>query len=840
MESNINLYSIGTSDSEAKKVWNDDPIFVLRMAEINQKTIEKALGTRDVHGNAINDSDQMRQFKIVMGVGYFPIIGDLVVPAGSGTLSGQGSFVRRKAVGGELTSVIKHTTALCPIGSMPDDFDPSNTNGLLTQCGSSKIQDFSISGCLKNKGDGGSGLIIGHTPPLSSPTSAPATSQEYWARRSNTQITQKRFVEPQVFSSNVDRGNEAGRASHRNDLSHTSNEITGNMVVRVPDAVSFCCSTDVFRDDTVDIPLVRWVRAFDADGVELLRYCNAGEGIVKGKRIPSSIDDAGRLTTSRPTEDDINGVKVGNRNPRAYHEASDSDILIFIPEGVPEGVESIEVSFYNLQEFETLRTEMTPYLSGKYYAAARASLNDYSSIVVDGMPWNGFVGVDGAYNTHRDLVARNCGLDAWYFPGGYEDYMHNTFGSCAGVNCGGWGVYLSEPTQCSQNAKDRGKWPNSDGFLEVHTKYTYTAATNDLGNFDTYGNRGGAYYFGAAANSIQAGALEHHFDSHNLDPFLSARLDLADWNPARWAACVVFAANATANRVRMISTPTDARRVLFCRTRIKEQSPAETNLNSNVYSALSANHYSHPRPDSYGSLIEVRPPSVAQLHIAPYSEHEGAGGHVDSVGGGVAELQGLFSGFNEVTFRPWLYDRTPAENHATSAWRVGFTAKNKNRPGAAKEVALTGDLIGIENEGLINHLHYLSFTRLFSGSERATVIEPGRAIVVSKIVSFFDGITSLEEYTNDSVFNSFDFKHLHVMATYVQDEISDPEAPTLPDDVVMMPARVRLYEHDSPKADGTPRRVRVMLPLFNMGDEPINLSGQTHTFNFRFEIGREH
>ena len=125
---------------------------------------------------------------------------------------------------------------------------------------------------------------------------------------------------------------------------------------------------------------------------------------------------------------------------------------------------------------------------------------------------------------------------------------------------------------------------------------------------------------------------------------------------------------------------------------------------------------------------------MAQLHLTPYAEHEGAGGHVDSASVGVAELQGIFSAFNEVTFRPWLYERTPKALHESAKWHVGFTAKNKNRPGAAAEVALTGDLIGIENEGLIEHLHYLSLTRLFTGSERATVIQPGKTLMVSHIV----------------------------------------------------------------------------------------------------------
>lgn len=838
MESNINLYSIGNTDTEARAVWVEDPFFVYRMAESNQKALEEALGTRDTRGRVVADADQMRRFEVVMGAGYFPIIGDLVIPAGSGTFAGQGSFVRRKSIGSDKTAVTQHTTALCPIGSLPAAAAPSNTNGVLTQCGSSKVQDYSVSGCLKNKGDGGNGHIFGHSPPIAAPTTAPTTSQEYWARRRNNLITQKRFVEPKVWTTAAEYGGEAGTAVLRTDITF-GNTDEGLMYAVVPGAATYFCPEDVFRDDTVDIPFVRWLRAFDADGVEMLRYCNAGEAIVNGRKRPASIDDSGRLTTGRPTSHDLAAVEDKKGTPRVYHEVIDGDVFVFAPEPLPQGIASVEVSFYHLQEFETLLTEMTPYLSGKYYAAARASLNDYSSIVVDGMPWNGFVGIDGAYNTHRDLIARNCGLDAWYFPGGYEDYMHNKFDSCAGVNCGGWGVYISEPLKCSQNQRDGGRWPNAGGVLDVHTKFTYTASTNALGNFDTYGNRGGAYFFGAAGVTVSTGSAEAHFDAHNADPFRSSRRGLADWNPARWAACVAFAANSAANWVRMVSTPTDTRRVLFCRTRIDEQTPAETHADSNVYGALSTNHYSHPRPDAIGSLIDVRPPSVAQLHLSPYGEHERAGGEMDSVGAGVADLQGIFSAFNEVTFRPFLYDRTPKESHESAKWRVGFTANNKNRPGAAAEVALTGDLIGIEGEGLIEHLHYLSVTRLFSGSERATVIPPSKTLMVSHIVSFFDGITSLEEYTDDSVFDSFDFKHLHVTATYVQDEVNDADDTGLHEDVVVMPARARLYEHNTPKAEGSPRRVRVMLPLFNAGAEPVSLAGQTHTFNFKFEIGRD-
>ena len=827
MESNINLYSIGLTEEEAISAWRDDPYFVARMAEANQIELEKKLGTRNARGEKISDKDQMRQFSVIMGCGYFPIVGDLIIPPGSGLFVGQGSFVRRKSVARNLKGITQHTTALCPIGGIEGAI--SNTNGVLTQCGSSKIQDFSISGCLKNIGDGGNGLIFGHTPPLEGGTTAPPTSQEYWAHKKNTVITQQRFVEPKVWTTNPALGNETGLAETRNDLvfGDFDNE---SSFLKVPGGGSFCCPQDVFLDETVDIPLLRWVRAFDEYGKEIIRYCNAGESIVKGKRSQVGLNSEDRMTTGRPADEGEH---------RAYHLISDNDAMIIIPEPLPENTASVEVSFYNLQEFNTLQTEMTPYLSGSYYAMARASLNDYSGIVVDEMPWNGFVAVDGAYNTHRDLIARNCGLDGWYFPGGYEDYMHNQYLSCAAVNNEGWGCFINEPIKCSRSALDKGKWPNELGELETHVKYTYTAATNDYGNFDCYGNRGGAYYFGAFANTMTTGSTEAHFDCHNFDPFLSSKKERADWNPARWVACVVFAAVATANQIRMVSTPTDSRRVLFCRSRIKEETPAPTNPNSNHYGALSANHYRHPRPDSYGSLIDVRSPSAAHWHLSPYEEHERDGGEMHGKGSGVGELQAAFSGFNEVTFRPWTYDRTPKEAHEDSTWNVKFSARNDKLPGTAKEVVLAADAIGVEGEGAINHLHHLSFKKTFTGSEKATIIHPGQTLNVKKIISFIDGISSLPLYEDDSRFESFDFKHLTVTSTYIHDEISDPDAPPLPDSAVLMPARAKLYQHNTSAIEGNPKRMQVILPLFNGGSEPILLDGQTHTFSLKIEIGRE-
>ncbi|EOD78920.1 hypothetical protein D515_02427 [Grimontia indica] len=794
-ELTIELESVGLTPQAAKARWQRDREGVIAMAQRNQVKLEMAMRLRDINGNLVPPSDERYDFHVVMGKGYFPIVGNLLIPTGSGTFRGQGSYVRRKALSGALRDVTTHPTALCPIGG-------SNNDGIYTQCGSSRIFDFAVSGCLKDPGDGGNGIMIGHTPPQPSiAASSQPNSPKYWAGQPN-RLPQKRFGLPQVWEGITD---------------FTLNNGEGDTEIIVPARGTYTDSKEVLLDDTIDVPLVRWVRAYDANGKEIVRIANIGKKL-DGKYVGIKASD--KQTTSKPHEEG---------ETRVYHKPIkrlDTTTTVVVPGGLPSNTKTVEVSFYNLEPHYTLLSQMTPYLPGNYSTTARASYNEFMNIVVDAMPWNGFVGIDGAYNTHVNLMARENGLDGWYFPGGYEDYMHNSFIGCAAVNNDGWGIYMSDPTLGSRNPTDENRWPTPDGQLEVHRKWTYIASSNDLGNFDCYGNKGGALYMGASSNSMQTGSAEHHFDSNNYDPFNTTQYgDRADRNPLRWTSLIVFTADARQNELVITSTPTDSRRVTYCKARLFWETPRSNNPDSNIYSGLSGNHYTHPRSDDLGSLVNVRPPSIAHLHITPYDEHERAAGDLQAEKGGAVELQGLFSATRTVLFRPWIYEISPPKNHLPHGWKVVFSAKDKKLPGAGKDVSLSADSIGIAGQHKLDTLYFGTYVHNFKGVS----IEPGKVFTISTDIPFLS-----------EDFDDIDMNLLSVSANYLVDEIkktSGTPAPKLPTSLLVMPARIRLWKN----AAGA-KKFYVEIPLLNTDDEAVSFPDTTdrkHYFKIKVETATE-
>ncbi|MDD1780215.1 hypothetical protein LRP49_03280 [Enterovibrio sp. ZSDZ35] len=793
-EITLDLESIGESPEQAKAKWRNDRASVVAMAERNQIKLEQALRLRDAAGDLVPPTKERYDFHVVIGKGYFPIVGNLLIPVGAGTFRGQGCYVRRKSLPSAFKGVTTHPTALCPIGG-------SDNNGILTQCGSSRVFDFAISGCLKDEGDGGNGMILGHTPPEPDTVgNAKPNVAQYWAGQPN-RMPQKRFGEPQIWTSLT---------------SFNLKNSQGQTEITVPAKGTYSAPKDVLLDDTVDIPLVRWVRAFDANGKEVARYANSGKKL-DGKLVGINADD--RQTTGRPRK---------NGETRVYNlpiSETDKTTTVIVPLGLPVTTKTVDVSFYNLVTHHSLLSQMTPYLTENFYTNARASYNEFLNIVVEEMPWNGFVGIDGAYNTHIDLMARENGLDGWYFPGGYEDYMHNSFIGCAAVNNEGWGLYLSQPTLASRSGADNNQWPNAEGELVVHRKWTYIASSNDLGNFDGYGNRGGSLYMGASSNSMQTGSMEHHFDSHNIDPFgTSSTAPRADWNPMRWTSLVVFTADSRQNDIVITSTPTDSRRVTYCKARLEHESPSPSNPDSNIYSGLSGNHYCHPRPDTFGSLIDVRPPSIAHLHLTPYDEHERAGGDMQAKPGGPGELQGLFSGIRKVLFRPWVYEITPIKNHLPHGWNVVFSAKDKNLPGAGKDVTLSADALGLAGQHALTTLHFGSHPYNFKGF----TIEAGQVKTL-----LFDIATLSEDFDN------IDMNLLSVGVNYLFDELKKTPgspSPKLPASLLLMPARVRLWKN----AAGT-KKFYVELPVFNTDSKSLSYpstANQFHYFKIKVETAK--
>ncbi len=793
-DTTLDLVSIGESSEQARARWVADRESVKLIAKDNQRKLEQALGLRDDLGNLVPDADLSLAFNVVMGKGYFPILGDLVIPVGAGFFRGQGSYVRRKSLSAELRGVAKHPTALCPIGG-------TDNNGVLTQCGSTLVADFAVSGCLKDPGDGGNGMIIGHTPPQPSiaASSRPNTTQ-FWAGQPN-KLPQKRFTYPLVWP----------------DLtSFKLNNGAGDTEIIVPARGAYTSSKEVLLDDKVDVPLVRWVRAFAANGTEIARYANVGSKL-GGGAVGINADD--RQTTGNPK-------KTGET--RVYNKPigkNDTTTTVVVPGGLPAKTVTVEVSFYNWVTHYSLVSQMTPYLPENYYTSARASYNEFMNIVVERMPWNGFVGIDGAYNSLTNLMARENGLDGWFFPGGYEDYMHNAFVSCAAVNNGGWSLYASEPVLGSRNVNDSNGWPNAAGVLKVHRKVTYTASSNDFGNFDTYGSRGGAMYIGSSSNSMQTGSMEDHFDANNVDPFGSSPLkEESDWNPIRWGSIVVFAADARQNDIVITSTPTDSRRVTYCKARLVQETPDPNYADSNLYSAISSNHYCHPRPDSYGSLVEVRPPSIAHLHLTPYDENERSAGDVQGLPGGVAELQGLFSGLRSYLFRPWVYGITPISKQLPFGWKVTYSAKHSKLPGAGKEVSLSADALGIAGQYRMNNLYYGTIVQNLKGR----TIPAGGIYTISSMVNFFT--------TRD--FDEIDMNMLSVSVNYLYDEIDKTAgnpAMKLPTTLLIMPARIRLWKNAAGDA-----KFQVEIPMLNTSDKDLVYSdGENlmHYFKIKIETG---
>lgn len=354
---------------------------------------------------------------------------------------------------------------------------------------------------------------------------------------------------------------------------------------------------------------------------------------------------------------------------------------------------------------------MMPYLSGAYSQSARAQGNEFKNIMVHDMPWNGWMLVDGIFNTHDSITTRYCGLDGWHAPSGYEDYMHSTFRACTAINNKGWGLYLRETEDCSRSSLDSRKWPNSDGKFETHRKWTYWAANLDFTNFDLYGNRGGAYYFGSASININAGAMEYHFDAHNVDPFgTSSRKELADWNPVRWIGCVIFGPMALQNTITVSGSPTDARRNTFCVWRNPNETPAPTNADSNIMRAIDRNYYTHPRTDAYGSLVETHTKAISRIAFTQNSERNDAAGDNGNDGGdGILELHGAWSNRDTFLFQPHLYSVSPKSNFEDDQMHVVFSAKDPDIDNAAKQgsVTLSADQVGIAGQN--------NFTALYKG-----------------------------------------------------------------------------------------------------------------------------
>lgn len=741
------LESIGQTEEEAVLAYELDPAGVKAIAERNQLLIEQALGLRDENGLEIPPKSRVSFFNAVFGRGYFPIIGDILLPVGSGTFMGQGCYVRRKFLDPVLDSISVHPTCFMPIGD-------GDENGILIQSGSSGIGQFTISGKLKPEGSGGNGIIYGHTPPepgRAEPTTPP-TNDRYWAARPN-ELPQKRFTKPLMFEELTDFVLDNG---------------FGHSEITVPAKGGFSRSDEVVPDETVDIPLIRWVRAYAADGTEIQRWCNAG-------RIVENSADAGlvgifakrRMTTSNPIVD-------GNYMPtaeeeRIYHKPiadDDTTTTVVVPGGLPAGTTKVEVSMYNYETFYTMRSQMTPYLNGHNYAYARCSYNNLGRILVENMPWNGVVLVDGAYNTFDLIMSRNNGLDGWYSPAGYEDFMHNEFSSCAAVNNGGWGLYVNEAQFASHNAVDNGLWPSPEGELVLHRKYTYIAAMCDFGNFDTYGNRGGAIWMGGHSNVIGGGGMEHHFDTHNIDPFgTSAKKDTADWNPCRWSSVFVLSPKSYGNDLDIATTVTDARRVTFCKYRYTAETPAPTNPDSNLYSAMSSNHVSLPRQDAFGSLMETRSKTFHLLHLGGWTEHEYAGGDMQSPSASnVGEWQGMMSAAREYLFRPWFYEKTPAANQEGLEWYFRFSSKHSVAPSPAGDVNLVADRIGLTDQYVMTHLFY----------ESKAINMKGKTIPANGALKAFVSLTNFPRAAESAA--EMDWENVSITMNYIKHEtaLTDP------------------------------------------------------------------
>ena len=752
---------------DALKAYTDDKVTIKAMAARNQLKIEKAIGIVDDQGNRVSDDNLPQTFNVELPVGYFPIEGDIDLPPCTGAFLGQGAIRRKKALSFNgrpvFNSILEHPTCLLPVGG-------SDKGGIRTQCGSTRIGGFAIHGGMKETGDGGHGIIEGFTPPI--PAYAAASTEAGKAPSKFNPFTQNNFGKPFVYS----------------DITAFADQVDGSTEITVPAKGTYTDAYPIVNDDTVDIPLVRWVRAFDGSGTEIARYANIGQKLGGGI---VGINDKNRQCTSKPKS-------AGET--RVYHKPikdGDTTTTVVVPQGLPAATAKVEVSLYNLVRNETYKMLMMPFISGAFAVAARAQGNIFENILIDSMPWNGMMLVDGAYNQHTCITARNNGLDGFHAPAGYEDFMHNTFDSCAAVNNYGWGLKVREPFKGSTSTRDSNKWPTADGKFLVHRKVTYSASLNDFSNFDTYGNRGGALYMGADSNVITCGGMEHHFDSNNISPFGdSAKKDLGDWNPLRWAGCVVFAAQCRQNSIRVTGTPTDSRRVLMAKWRNTLQTAAPTNPDSNIYVACAANHYTHPRSDQYGSLVDLRPPSFSTLFFTQYAENERTGGEIYNNGGtGIMELMATWAKKDTLVFQPYLYPISPVKNFEDETMDVVFSVQDKNNPVAKKgSVGVSADRIGIVNQTDMTDMFVNSAYWVQSGAKKD--IPAGGRVKVSVVLS----PTSMR---SRATIGNLDLTYMTAHVNYIDDlndrkseggRISNTPVPTY---IVIENPTIRRYKNSS-------------------------------------------
>lgn len=823
-EVTVFLESIGSNNTEARQRWLLDREGVMEIAARNQAKLEQALGTRNEVGEWVYNYSSVCHFNVVFGYGYFPILGHLIIPVGSGKFKGQGSYIRRKAVG-VMPSIEEFASCLLPVGG-------SDKDAVLTQCGSTQVENFAIAGLLKDEEDGGNGLVIGHSPPIPenvSPTT-PKSSQTYWAGQP-CPFPQKRFYTPHVWSDMT---------------SFTMDNGNGDSEIIVPHRGEYNTPEEVLEDLTIDIPLVRWVRAFDGSGNEIFRKANLST---------PGVDSTGKKlsTTGRPFTKWSSDT--GRRYPVAteskiYHKPigeNDTTTTVVVPGGLPADTVTVEVSFYNLKSFPSMQTQMTPYLEGKYYGYARGSYNTFKNIVCSHNKWNGFMLIDGAYNTFELCMGRYNGLDGWFLPGGYEDLMHLSFRSCGAVNNLGWGLYVGGVYRGSHNSLDRNKWPDADGNLDVHRKITYVANVNDFGNFDTYGNHGGAIHMGGKSCQMNAAGMEHHYDSNNINPFgTSSQKHMGDWNPLRWAALFVLTAKSNGNVFNVQTTGTDGRRVLFCKYDYPYQTSHPSNPDHQVWDALATNNITVPRQNVYAGNVEARTRSIHLLHLSGWNEQGRIGGDFQSSPqADNRELQGLFSGSTEYLFRPWKYSVTPASTAMADKWMVRFSVKSDRCPGLGQYVGLAADRIGINNQFVTTRVNFANLTAVIGKSNTDntdTIVQPGQAYMLH-----FDDFDNVR----DGKFKDIELENINCSLSLIEvdptaDDLKwrgDPVDHTyygkLPEGI-MMGNPVIKFSKSTNAAGRVFERIGATLYLQNVTAAPIQLADPFAPvylrFNLKFEV----
>lgn len=797
------LIAIGDTFQEAMTFGRDNPDELQNIAQANQIAIEVALGTRQPDGTKVDDSQLPHTFNVELPVGYYPIIGDLDLPPCVGRFYGLGSMLRRKGIhidGSQaLRSIVEYGTCLFVVGA-------NDESGIRTQCCSSRIGYFTLHGGLKPAGSGGHGLIEGHTPPIQEASAAASLTNQ--AAALSNPYTQNRFGEPVVHAG----------------LTSFITAANGDTEITIP-VGSYNDQYLIVDDDSIDIPLVRYVRAYDAEGTEIARLAMSGSKLGGGNRFRFEDGEC----TSRPARDSEGNVLATEQ--RVYHKPFDpqldTETIVVVPQGLPPETVTVDVSLYNLVYHHTYQMLMYPFLNGKFSVIARQHANHFESITVTDMPWNGWLLVDGFCNRHVAIVCRNNKLDGFHAPAGYEDCMHNTFDACASINNDGWGVYLREPFKTSHGSDNA--WPDANGNFIVHRKRTYTASLNDLGNFDTYGNRGGAFYFGADSNHLVTGSAEHHFDSHHIDIF-GTRDDRhrGDWNPLRWAGYVVFAALSRQNVINMNSTPTDTRRVLFCRWRNHLQTPANNNPDSNIFAAEYCNHYIHPRPDDLGPLVNLLAPSYSSLMFTQYWENDRlTDGNVNKGGSGFIDLLASWSKFNTLLFSPHLYSASPKANFEDSQLNVVFSSQDALTEVAKKgRVTLSADQLGIAGQYATDNM--------YMGTVYWNATNDMIAAGESKVVA-----ASITENGSGFDIENLDLSRPSLSVCYIEDaqtKVSnggvDYDQP-LPDTLIIQTPRISRYQNAENEW-----KLRVQFELYNAGDTAFvgnGVDSERYRFAFRFE-----